>query len=290
MVVVVYSLNKNSLQYVFIFCAPFLFAEEKNVHKSSTGIAFYSVDGLSVLVAGYETRVGDFIEFRKKTDHEEIEVHFKQTEDHPVVGVSFYEAQKYCEWLTEIDQKKMILAKDQRYRLPMNKEWSLAGGLLGGNSLLALHDRNIYNQKLYPWGMEWPPPAKAGNVASKSIKGYDDNFEHTSPVGSFNKNKFGLYDFSGNVWEWCTDVNSDQEPTATLRGGSWAYFRKKTLKTDYRYLVSKNLKSTTVGFRMVLEGNDLLNKGTETNEIELSNQRERLLRNKKVEKNSENPK
>lgn len=113
---------------------------------------------------------------------------------------------------------------------------------------------------VYPWGTQWPPPAGAGNFADMTysaafagapeqqfkkgyrdpitipivfdlrqkraqhlIHGYRDGFATTSPVGSFAPNQHGLYDLSGNVWEWCEDwYNANRRLLygRVLRGGS----------------------------------------------------------------------
>ena len=54
-----------------------------------------------------------------------------------------------------------------------------------------------------------------------AIKGYNDGFAWTSPVGSFGANKLGLYDMGGNVWEWCLDWWNPEQKAKVLRGGSW---------------------------------------------------------------------
>ena len=82
-------------------------------------------------------------------------------------------------------------------------------------------------QDVYPWGTAWPPPPGAGNYTGEetgsdvAIRGYDDGFAWTSPVGSFAPNKFGLYDMGGNVWQWCMDTWNPESKAKVLRGASW---------------------------------------------------------------------
>ena len=88
---------------------------------------------------------------------------------HPVVNVTWDEAQAYCEWAGG--------------RLPTEEEWEHAarGGLDG---------------KLFPWGDEFTGQANARH----NLK--TEQFDFTAPVASFPPNGFGLHDMAGNVWEW----------------------------------------------------------------------------------------
>ena len=162
---------------------------------------------------------------------------FDQTDDHPVVCVSWNDADAFCKWLTKKEGKT--------YRLPTEAEFEYAARAgtttrfssgeedaslkgyanLADEALLTKMDKKIV-------GFNAAPP---GNK-SAGIAAFDDGYPFTSPIGKFKANPWGLYDMHGNVWTWCNDwsVNRYQEgpqddpigpATATtgktIRGGSW---------------------------------------------------------------------
>lgn len=101
---------------------------------------------------------------------------------HPVVHVAYRDAESYCQW--------------QGKRLPTEAEYEYAarGGL---------------DRKTYAWGNEFKPRGKfmantfQGHFPDKNTA--EDGYVTTSPVASFPANGYGLYDMSGNVWEWTSD-------------------------------------------------------------------------------------
>ena len=123
-------------------------------------------------------------------------------EDYPVTHVSWYAAMAYAQWADK--------------RLPTETEWDRAarGGLTDMN---------------YPWG-DAIDPSKAN---------YDGNFDGPTPVGNYSANGYGLYDMSGNVWEWCLDA---REYYATSNG---------KIRTDPKPIPVTEITNLTHNFREV---------------------------------------
>jgi hypothetical protein len=235
---------------------------------NSLGMVFVPVAGTTVLFSIYDTRVQDFEAYAAATrglDDSWREVRFQGVRvsgapDHPVTMVGWGAARKFCRWLTETEQRAGRLASGQSYRLPTDTEWSKAVGLAGEREgFPANKDGKI--KGVYPWGKTWPPPAGAGNLADRSAQAafkslpalskFDDGFPTTSRVGTFPPNAFGLFDMSGNVWQWCEDSYSHDENVHVLRGGSWRTGDSHALLSSHR-LSTQDGRDSNLGFRCVL--------------------------------------
>jgi serine/threonine protein kinase len=206
------------------------------------------------------TRVKDFEQFAHATNLKSMGWRapgFKQGPDHPVVNVTWQEAIAFCKWLTDKEHTEGALPPNQFYRLPTDLEWSKAVGLPEEPGKTPA-ERDMAIADVYPWGTQWPPPPGAGNYTGEetgsdlAIKGYNDGFAWTSPVGSFKPNQYGLYDMGGNVWQWCLDSWNEKVTAKVLRGASWYNgAMKQSLLSSCRVHAAPDSATDNYGFRIV---------------------------------------
>jgi serine/threonine protein kinase len=225
---------------------------------NSLGMRFAPVG--DVFFSVWQTRVKDFEAFAKAVNLKSTAWRgpgFRQGPDHPVVNVTWNEALAFCKWLTDKEHKEGTLPANQFYRLPYDLEWSKAVALPDESGKTA-EARDMGVPDVYPWGTAWPPPKGAGNYTGEetgsdvAIKGYDDGFAWTSPVGSFPPNKFGLYDMGGNVWQWCMDSWNSESKAKVLRGASWYNGALKlSLLSSCRVHAAPDSSTDNYGFRIV---------------------------------------
>ena len=182
-----------------------------------------------------------------------------EIDHHPVVRVSWEDAARYCNWLSQQEslpaayrisgqEVAAVQPLTTGYRLPTEAEWAWAARYGGQEQAGAK----------YPWGEGLPVPPRTGNYAGLRsrivlptiLAGYEDGFAGTSPIDSFMMNVLGIYNMGGNVAEWVHDhytVYSTQadevvnDPTGppqgrlhTIRGSSWMDAMITDLRLSYR--------------------------------------------------------
>jgi len=217
---------------------------------NSLGMKFVPLADVRISV--WETRVQDYEAFSRASGRHYEPADFQQAPTHPVVKVNWFDAMAFCKWLTDKERDENLLEDRQSYRLPTDREWSLAVGLANESGATPqARDGKIKNE--FPWGKQWPPPAGAGNY----LVGAGQRRGTTMPVGSFKANALGLYDLGGNVWEWCADTykggsSGTGRDWGVLRGGSWATSNRLEMQSSYRNVVDRNERDVIYGFRCVL--------------------------------------
>ena len=158
--------------------------------------------------------------------------------NHPVIHVSWNDAVAFCKWLSDKTGKK--------YRLPTEAQWEFAarGGALIGSATATKY---------------------AGSNNIDEVAWYTSNSgSKTKAVGTKKPNELGIYDMSGNVWEWCSDwygdysSSSKTNPTGpatgsyrVLRGGSWGD-NARNCRVSCRSSYSPGIRINGYGFRVVL--------------------------------------
>ncbi len=171
-------------------------------------------------------------------------------ERHPVIYVSWNDANAFCQWLSRRDGKT--------YRLPTEAEWEFSARGDDGRT--------------FPWG-SWSSVGHFANFADARTNfpwrdpAIDDGFAETAPVGSFPRgaSPFGIEDLAGNVFEWCMDGfepykgkeianprTSERARQKVYRGGSWKS-RMSSLRATARAFNEPGYLGNDIGFRVVCE-------------------------------------
>lgn len=186
--------------------------------------------------------------------------------NYPVVGVSWEQANAFCNWRTEFLRKS--LGKEgvyvEPYRLPTEAEWEFAA-------------RAGVNKNKYPWEGDLPLTEDEGcfyaNFKPQEGNYVKDGSIVCAPVGTYEPNDFGLFDMAGNVSEWTSTaytesidrMTSDLNPEyrynvakddpykmsrKIVRGGSWKDVAHN-IRADLRMWEYQNEQRSYIGFRCV---------------------------------------
>jgi serine/threonine protein kinase/formylglycine-generating enzyme required for sulfatase activity len=185
---------------------------------------------------------------------------FQQSPEHPVVGISYVDAKYFCDWLTGKERGEGALSAGQLYRLPTDREWSEAAGVV--KEAGATPQERSEKVKVYAWGAG-PRRTNTANFAGTEaavtapagwsvITGYHDAAPRTCVVPGYGPNARGIYDLGGNVWEWCQDRFNMTTNWRVLRGGSWATSRPQELLLSFRRGYDPSFRHDDVGFRCVI--------------------------------------
>jgi formylglycine-generating enzyme required for sulfatase activity len=152
----------------------------------------------------------------------------------PVTGVSWFDADRYCQWLSA--------QTGRPYRLPTEAEWERAA-------------RGDFEQQDFPWGNELP----------ESLPNYSARWQTgPEPVARYAPNSFGLYNICDNVHEWCSDwydpnyyaTSPERNPRGpaqgqrkSSRGGSWRH-HVKVARCAARSSIPPDFHYADYGFRI----------------------------------------
>lgn len=166
---------------ILIPAGPFLMGSLTDDSVPASELQQHEVDLAAYRIGKFPVTNEQYAEFIKQTKHPPPRVGGwfgktppKQKGDHPVVGVSWYDALAYCQWLSE--------QTGRAYRLPTEAEWEKAARGTEG--------------RIYPWGDEGDPSrCNCDNSQTTPVAAY--------PAG---RSPYGCYDMVGNVWEWTSTL------------------------------------------------------------------------------------
>lgn len=222
----------------------------------------------------YEVTVGQYIKFvtQRNTHHPEwlekgndfnvytgsSDYYVKlglTTKNYPIVGVSRHDATAFAMWLFQRTGK--------RYRLPTEAEWEYAARSRGKNYKYSWGDGELSGNVAI---IKTCKSCDDGEASDKTLwVNYDDGYTYISPVGSFKPNELGLYDMTGNAWEWVHDwygisyykhspKDNPKGPQSgkerVLRGGAWLS-GPRCGRISFRNWFEPTHRDNYIGFRLI---------------------------------------
>jgi formylglycine-generating enzyme required for sulfatase activity len=215
-------------------------------------------------IARFPVTVAQFRSFVEATGFEPGDLDaLRDPDNRPVRWVSWREAMRYCDWLSDTLRTDPALADTEPARLVRDRGWQLT---LPSELEWEKAARGDLAAAVFPWGDD-PDPNRANDAASE--------IGDTSAVGCFPANGLGLYDMTGNVWEWTRSLwgkdigkpdfvypySADDSKREALdagndvkrfvRGGSW-YGTEFGARCAYRYGNHTGNQNDLLGFRVLL--------------------------------------
>lgn len=272
------ALYKNSFEPVMVRIEHGDFEQESRNFKGEAELPVKQVQVETFELGRYEVTVGQFRAFVEKSGYrtdaernvgdfgcqiwdsgERIRMRdrnwrstgFDQDEHHPVVCVSWNDAQAYIDWLNE--------NTSGGYRLPGEAEWAYAA--------------RTGEDGAYGFTLNDPAQCDYANGADSSVPDFwywaaancDDGHVYTAEVGSYQANVNSIYDMQGNAWEWVDgcrkDIHAGAQPDTPdrshecddgrrlLRGGSWEDEPARLL-ADYPLWLLPHTRYSSSGFRV----------------------------------------
>ena len=186
--------------------------------------------------------------FEQSTQYHWRHTGFDYQDDHPVVNVSWNDANAFCRWLSRQDGRT--------YTLPTEAQWEYAcragtQNMWGGQVGTGFNFANVPDQSAKQWFSDW------------IVGDLDDGRVFTAPVGTYTANRWGLHDTIGNVLEWCNNWHSDypsgavrdpQGPNSgeyrVIRGGAWGIYTQNC-RAAFRDYASPETRNPLTGLRVV---------------------------------------
>jgi sulfatase modifying factor 1 len=236
---------------------PEYFAGEQPQHQVRITKPFYL--GMHEVTVEQFRQFSEAKNYRKEAERDQQyswrNPYFSQSDDHPVVNVSWSDSVAFCAWMSGQERK--------RYSLPTEAQWEYA--CRAGTTTQFSHGDDP--EKLTRVGNVADAALKAKHTAATWTVLSCDGYAFTSPVGRFQVNAFGVYDMHGNVWEWCADRYGENyyknspldDPTGPAtgsirvnRGSSWLD-HPLSCRSAFRYGSAPDHRDYFLGFRVALD-------------------------------------